>query len=71
MITYNGFSQTPLDIFITFVKNCFFFFQNCIIHEDNVIEYTDQSNANDDRADKGGGGVREMLTMTDKRGRGG
>ena len=51
------FSQTHLNIFIILVKNSVFFLQNVIIHEDNVLEYTDKNG--------------EMLTMADKGGRGG
>ena len=49
-----------------------------IIHEHNVLEYTNNNYeskgggvANADRADKGGRGVWEMLKMVDKGGRGG
>ena len=42
----------------------FLFSQNLIIHEDNILEYTDKN-----YAAKGRGGVGEMLTMADERGR--
>ena len=50
-----------------------------IIHEDNVLEYTDKNDAAKGGGvrqmltglTKGGGGVGEMLTMADEGGRGG
>ena len=50
-----------------------------IIHEDNVLEYTDKNDAAKGGGvsqmltglTKGGGGVGEMLTMADKGARGG
>ena len=42
---YTGFSQTHLDIFIIWVKYIAFVLQNFIMHEDNVLEYTDKNDA--------------------------
>ena len=65
----------PLDIYI---KLCLFF-KNLIIHEDNVLEYTDKNYAAKEGGvrqmltglTKGVGGVLEMLTMAYEGGRGG
>ena len=63
---YIGFSQTHFDIFIILVKNSVFFLQNIINNEVNVLKYTDKK-----IQQNGGGGVRKMLTMADKGGKGG
>ena len=70
-----------LKLILTFLEYCvFFLLQNLIIHEDNVLEYTDKNDAQAKGLGvrqmltgltKGGGGVGEMLTMADKGGRGG
>ena len=56
--TYCFFSQTYIDTLIILVKNGVFFLQHFIIHEDNVLEYTDNNYV----ANGGRGGVRQMLT---------
>ena len=68
-----------MDTFIIFGNYFVFFLLNIIVHEDNVLKYTDKYYAlkrrggleNADKADKGGEGVGEMLTMCDKGRRGG
>ena len=60
-----------------FVQSCIFFLK-MDIQEKGVIEYVEKSKhskgrgglANPYMADKGGGGVREMLKLADKGGRG-
>ena len=61
------------------VKDCVFFLLNLIIHEHNVLKYTNKNYKSKGGGvkqmltglTKGGGGVGEMLTMADKGGRGG
>ena len=60
-------------------KDCVFFLLNLIIHEHNVLEYTNKNGESNGGGvkqmltgrTKGGGGADEMLTMTDKGGKGG
>ena len=47
------------------VKDCVFFLLNLIIHEHNVLEYTNKKN------ESKGGGVKKMLTGLTKGGGGG